>query len=287
MLIVGETIANLVESLEDVFVLEGIELGKPALQPCTFKQTGEAIEIFNNSWKHIHELILFILKESDNEVQVQQAFYNIQSLIRLAGTAGNELALLKVLEQLCNHQLPENIIELKWECGYKYIFACNTILRTAHYLHGVLKKPGWGSILQALANINSIIYKNKGDLLRRQLDSMHYDKMRKKIAKDFEIHLNDMLCEQEKGLKDNSELSTGRRKVIPPTTQPEEIKDHRKAMKGLNLYRKVNPKDTAIPCLVDLEVCDIQSEIQDLNSSLDSLAVYTVLFDVILRTLVG
>lgn len=299
--------ANFVESLEEAFALRGIEVGRPMMEPFTLEQTEEAIEVLNNSWKPVHEMLLFILRESNNEFQIQQVFYNVQSLIRLAGTANNNYALQTLLERLCDYRLPPNIADLDWEQSFKCILASNSIVGTARSLHGVLKKPEWGCVFHALVKINEAVYRNKEGLLRKQLESLHYGQMRKKLSENFALHFKDFPCGQEKMLAENLELSAGTGEIATPlAARPvqaedsaslpcEEIKDEFVVRKnsassrtmdkiGVNMYKTVS--GAAIPEKLESDKRDIREETKslsyslDLLKSVDALPVFTVLFDV-------
>ena len=97
------------ENLEGLFTAEKIKLGEPATQPFTVRQTEQAVDILDYTWKPVHEMLEYTLKTSDNEMQVQQTLHNIQSLVNMAGSVGLSLALQSIVGNLCNWQLPADL----------------------------------------------------------------------------------------------------------------------------------------------------------------------------------
>lgn len=114
--LICDTLSNYVENLEELITSENIKLGELAAQPFTPKQSQNAVDVLEYTWKPIHDLLEFTLRESDNEMQVQQSLHNIQSLINLSGSLGLTIALQCILASLCNWQLPLELgILLDWK----------------------------------------------------------------------------------------------------------------------------------------------------------------------------
>ncbi len=107
--LLSETLGNFVENLEELFTAEKVKLGEPATQPFTPRQIEQAVDILEYTWKPIHEMLEYILKESDSEMQVQQTLHNIQSLINMAGSVKLGDALQGILGTLCSWQLPNDL----------------------------------------------------------------------------------------------------------------------------------------------------------------------------------
>ncbi len=106
---IGETLGNFVENLEELFAAEGIRLGEAAARPLTQRQTEQAADILEYTWKPVHEMLGFVLKTSDSEMQVQQTLHNIQSLINMSGSVGLSAALQNIVSSLCGWQIPADL----------------------------------------------------------------------------------------------------------------------------------------------------------------------------------
>jgi len=107
--LLSETLGNFVENLEELFTSEKVKLGEPPAQPFTSRQIEHSVDILDYTWKPIHEMLQYILKESDSEMQVQQTLHNIQSLINMTGSVGLNTALQNIIGNLCSWQLPADL----------------------------------------------------------------------------------------------------------------------------------------------------------------------------------
>ena len=106
--LLSETLANFVENLEELFTAEKVRLGEITLS-FTPRQIEQAVDILDYTWKPIHEMLEYILKESDNEMQVQQTLHDIQSLINMTGSVNLSSALQNIIGTICSWQLPSDL----------------------------------------------------------------------------------------------------------------------------------------------------------------------------------
>ncbi len=100
------------ENLEELFTQSQIRLGEPTIVPIVppaSKAAEKAVDIFDYTWKPMHEMLEHILKVSDSEMQVQQTLHDLQSLVNMAGSIKLPLALHSVLGTLCAWSLPQDL----------------------------------------------------------------------------------------------------------------------------------------------------------------------------------
>lgn len=174
------------ESLEEAFAAEGINLGTVARQPFTQKQMQQAVDILDATWRPVHEMLAGILKESESEIQVQQVLQNVQSMINMAGSARLESALAKIVEKLCSWEFPADLEERTWDEGYKHIYVFNAIFNTAQCLNKILSKEAWVSIFSFLQKVNACV--NKQPL--NPLELIRSNALTKRVMENLGRYMN-------------------------------------------------------------------------------------------------
>ncbi len=211
------------ENLEELFAAEKVKLGETPAKPFTTRQTEQAVDILDYTWKPVHEMLDYILKTSDNEMQVQQTLHNIQSLINMAGSVGLSVALESVVASLCNWQLPSDlgshimckkhrIDENTWEVGYKHVYVCNAIFNVAQCLHKILDRKAWAHLFDALQKIAVCIRRVEGDMASQDPQPLHFNTVGKRVAENMARYLpKGVTPEQMRTIPDLrvSELSAG------------------------------------------------------------------------------
>jgi len=151
-----DALANFVRSFKELFTNECIILGEVMIQPFTKRQAEEAVNVLEYVWKPVHEMLEYILKESDNEMHIQQILQNIQDLVNMTGSISLSTGLQNIIFTLCSWGFPDNLKDLKSRC--KFISICKIILNIAQSNNRVLDKKSWIFLLGYLQQVYERIY---------------------------------------------------------------------------------------------------------------------------------
>lgn len=290
-----DALTNFVRSFKELFTAEEVPLGEIVMQPFTRKQAEEAVSVLEYVWKPIHEMLEYILKEADNEVLTQQILHNIQDLVNMAGTVSLGSGLQSIIFTLCSWEFPENLKEL--ENAYKYIYICNLILNIAQSNNRVLDKKSWVFILSYLQQVTERIY-GPDEMKKVQLSSIE-QKVAENCAKYLQGGKHSKMVKGEEASnamlipfpsKEDSSEQEAKSEQKEASVEKKRSSNLVSADANINFYMinamLAKQKNTELSDSSDIVYKQskddaFQEEIDLIKNSLESLFVFTSLFDVL------
>eukprot|EP00826_Nyctotherus_ovalis_P055497 TRINITY_DN736_c0_g4_i1.p2 TRINITY_DN736_c0_g4~~TRINITY_DN736_c0_g4_i1.p2 ORF type:complete len:195 (+),score=31.91 TRINITY_DN736_c0_g4_i1:294-878(+) len=192
----------------------------------------------------------------------QQILKSMQSMIKMGGSVSLRSGVEKMLRSLCSWLLPADLHEEK---DFKHVCVCKTTMEIIQEAHNLLGEKDWMHILQFIERITQALNKNKGEMVKRQMELMQFGALNKRVYERIEQYtstkqINSKTFQEEEKLaiKDNQNLEN------------KKIHSERGTMK-----HKENAKTE-----VRLELRD---EIENIKACIDSLFVFTSTLDVSVR----
>jgi len=215
----------------------------------------------NYAWKPLQELLEFLLKESKTETMTRQVLKGIRNMVRMGGSISLRSGVEKILRNLCSCQLPADLNDAK------HVYLCKAVMKIIKESNETLGQKNWLHILLFMEKVNQVLNKNKGEMVKKQMELMQFNVLNKKVGEYIEKY---------------SEL--GLRKVVKEELKvPNNHNLENKVFNSEKVLSKVKQKTN------DTEETKLEfvNEKEELKIFIDSLFVLTTSFTVSLILQLG
>jgi len=263
-----DTMARIIKSLEDLLIAENIPINIIFIQPFSKIQLEQAVSILEYVWKSIYEILEFILKESKSEDLIKKVLDDILRLICMVGSVNISSGLENMVYNLCSWQFPVDWYSLDWKSVYKYLYICSSIIKLAQSYNKVLTKKSWVHILNVYQKIGECTYDYN------EAEEIQFNKIETRVTSKISKYLKDKSITPDSALIVKNINEEEEKDLI---SNNEEVKQDNKEnydMKENDSLKSIMQHEFA------LSNKDVNKSIEYIKNAIDSIFVFSSLFDV-------